>query len=107
MIINIQQNLLLYKNLEFKILCLQIVIILFLQFFPGYPSIFRQFIMAARALWRYSNSCEILFIKFPLFPYYYEKKKKEKKIDPSIKEYVGNKRGGKINFTDRGKALFV
>lgn len=35
--------------------------------------------------------------------------KKKKKIDPSIKEYVGETKGGEINFivaTDRGKALF-
>lgn len=49
------------------------------------------------------------FAKFLLLIIIYEKKKKVKKIDPSIKEYVGNKRGENQfhRCTDRGKPLFV
>lgn len=60
------------------------------------------------------NCIDRSFAKFLLFLYYYtwkkkKKMKKKKKIDPSIKEYIGETKGGEINFivaTDRGKALF-
>lgn len=59
------------------------------------------------------NCIDRSFAKFLLLIIIYRKKKKmkkKKKIDPSIKEYVGETKGGEINFivaTDRGKALFV
>lgn len=58
------------------------------------------------------NCIDRSFAKFLLLIIIYRKKKKmkkKKKIDPSIKEYVGETKGGEINFivaTDRGKALF-
>lgn len=59
------------------------------------------------------NCIDRSFAKFLLLIIIYRKKKKmkkKKKIDPSIKEYIGETKGGEINFivaTDRGKALFV
>lgn len=58
------------------------------------------------------NCIDRSFAKFLLLIIIYRKKKKmkkKKKIDPSIKEYIGETKGGEINFivaTDRGKALF-